>query len=53
MNQVAADVCAKEVRIGRRLIGDGHPRFILAEIGINHNSDIDLAKRRISITVAA
>ena len=25
------------------LVGDGHPCFIIAEIGINHNGDIDLA----------
>lgn len=28
-----------------RLIGPGHPAYIVAEIGINHNGDLDLAKR--------
>jgi len=42
-----------EVRIGRATVGDGRPCFIVAEIGINHNGDIDLAKRLISIAVAA
>ncbi len=42
-----------EVRVGNRLIGDGHPCFIVAEIGINHNGDIDLAKRLISVALAA
>lgn len=42
-----------EVQIGNRLVGNGHPCFIIAEIGINHNGDIDLAKRLISIAVAA
>ena len=41
------------VRIGSRLVGDGQPCFIVAEIGINHNGDIDLAKRLISVAVAA
>ena len=38
-----------EVTIGGVKIGDGHPAFIVAEIGINHNGDIDLAKRLIDL----
>jgi N-acetylneuraminate synthase len=41
------------VRIGNRLVGDNQPCFVIAEIGINHNGDIDLAKRLISIAVGA
>lgn len=41
------------VKIGRTLVGDDQPCFIIAEIGINHNGDIDLAKRLISVAVAA
>ena len=41
------------VRIGNRLIGDDQPCFIVAEIGINHNGDVDLAKRLISVALAA
>ena len=36
-----------EMKIGDRLIGDGHPAYIIAEIGANHNGDMDLAKRLI------
>ncbi len=43
----------REVRIGDRLVGDGHPCYVIAEIGINHNGDIDLARRLISVAVAA
>ena len=43
----------KTVSIGGRLIGDGQPCYVIAEIGINHNGDIDLAKRLISVAVAA
>jgi N-acetylneuraminate synthase len=43
----------KEVRIGKRMAGDGHPCFVIAEIGINHNGDIDLAKRLISVAIGA
>ncbi len=41
------------VRIGNRLVGDDQPCFIIAEIGINHNGDVDLAKRLISVAVGA
>src|ERR1700729_3045428 len=41
------------VKIGKRLVGDGYPCYVIAEIGINHNGDIDLAKRLISVAVAA
>jgi N-acetylneuraminate synthase len=41
------------VKIGNQLVGDGQPCFIVAEIGINHNGDLDIAKRLISVAVAA
>jgi N-acetylneuraminate synthase len=37
------------VRIGNREIGDGHPSYLIAEIGINHNGDIDIAKKLIDL----
>lgn len=43
----------KVVRIGNRPVGDSQPCYVIAEIGINHNGDIDLAKRLISVAVAA
>ena len=42
-----------QVRIGTKIVGKGHPCYVIAEIGINHNGDIDLAKRLISVAVAA
>jgi N-acetylneuraminate synthase len=41
------------VRIGNKWVGEGYPCYIIAEIGINHNGDIDLARRLISVAVAA
>lgn len=41
------------IRLGNKLVGEGQPCYIVAEIGINHNGDIDLAKRLISVAVAA
>jgi N-acetylneuraminate synthase len=41
------------IRIGSKLVGTGYPAYVIAEIGINHNGDIDLAKRLITVAVAA
>ena len=41
----------KIITIGKHKIGDGYPCFIIAEIGINHNGSIDLAKKMIDIAV--
>jgi len=43
----------KSIRIGDRLVGDGHPTFIVAEVGINHNGDVELAKKMIDAAVHA
>ena len=43
----------KVVEIGGRKIGHGEPAYIIAEIGINHNGDIDLAKKLIDTAVIA
>lgn len=37
----------REITIGDRKIGDGHPAFLIAEIGINHNGSVDIAKQLI------
>lgn len=39
------------VRVAGRLIGNGNPSFIAAEIGINHNGDMDLAVKMIDAAV--
>ncbi len=39
----------REVSIGNRKIGDGHPAYIIGEIGINHNGDIDVAKKLMEV----
>jgi N-acetylneuraminate synthase len=38
-----------EVLLGERLVGDGHPCFVLAEIGINHNGDAQVAQKLIDV----
>ncbi len=39
----------EKLKIGNRLIGTGEPVYIIAEIGINHNGDVQLAKQMISL----
>jgi N-acetylneuraminate synthase len=34
----------REIKIGNRWVGAGHPTYIIAEIGINHNGDVQVAK---------
>lgn len=41
------------VEIAGRRVGDGHPCYIIAEAGVNHNGDPDLAKRLIDIAADA
>src|SRR6201989_3681484 len=43
----------KTVNVGNKRLCPGQPCYVVAEIGINHNGDIDLAKRLISVAVAA
>ena len=42
-----------EIKVGESFVGDGHPCYVIAELGINHNGDIDIAKKLIDIAVAA
>lgn len=41
----------KTVKIGNKLIGDEHPCYIIAEIGINHNGSLEIAQQLIDIAV--
>jgi N-acetylneuraminate synthase len=44
---------AREIKLGNRKVGDGHPAYIIAEIGINHNGDLETAKQIIDAAVHA
>lgn len=41
------------VKIGSFEVGRGLPCFVVAEIGINHNGDVEIAKKLIDVAVAA
>jgi len=37
----------QEIRISNRKIGSAYPAYVIAEIGINHNGDLDIAKEMV------
>lgn len=39
----------KTIMIGERPVGEGHPVYFIAEIGINHNGDVEIAKRLMDV----
>ena len=43
----------REIKIGGTPVGDAHPCFVTAEIGINHNGDVEIAKKLIDVAEAA
>lgn len=43
----------KSITIKNRIIGVGHPCFVIAEAGVNHNGELDLAKKLVDASVAA
>ena len=42
-----------EIRLGSKVIGGDRPCYVVAEIGINHNGDIELAKKLINVALGA
>ena len=43
----------EKVKIGERWVGQGEPCFIIAEIGLNHNGDVKLAKKLVDAAALA
>jgi N-acetylneuraminate synthase len=43
----------KKVIIGNKEVGEDNPVFIVAELGINHNGDVEIAKQLIDVAVEA
>ncbi|MBT5470213.1 MAG: N-acetylneuraminate synthase [Nitrospina sp.] len=42
---------AKTIQIGNKFIGDNHPIYFIAEIGINHNGSMDQTRKLIDVAV--
>lgn len=43
----------KAVEIGGRAVGPGYPCFVVAEAGVNHNGDVEVAKQLIDMAAEA
>ena len=43
----------REIKFGNKLVGDGYPTYVIAEIGINHNGNLEIAKKMIDAAVHA
>jgi sialic acid synthase SpsE len=43
----------KTVAIGDKIVGEGQPTYVIAEIGLNHNGEMDIAKQLIDIAAGA
>jgi N-acetylneuraminate synthase len=41
------------ILLGDRPVGNGEPCFVIAEIGINHNGDLEIAKKLINVAAVA
>lgn len=41
------------IQIGQRKVGAGQPCYVIAEAGVNHNGDIELAKKLIEVAARA
>ncbi len=39
----------KTVKIGNKIVGDGYPCYVVAEVGINHNGSLEIAKKLIDV----
>jgi N-acetylneuraminate synthase len=42
---------AQQVKLGTKRVGDGSPSYLIGEIGINHNGDLNIAFRLIDLAV--
>ncbi len=44
---------SREIKLGNKAVGDGLPTYVIAEIGINHNGDLETAKEMIKAAAHA
>lgn len=51
MDVIGVTFSDKKIKVGNRFIGTGEPVFVIAEAGVNHNGDVNLAKRLIDVAV--
>jgi sialic acid synthase SpsE len=42
-----------KIKIGNRFVGEGEPCYIVAEVGLNHNGELEIAKKLIDVAAKA
>ncbi|GAA3750660.1 N-acetylneuraminate synthase family protein [Salinactinospora qingdaonensis] len=47
------NAAVQPVAIGDQLLGPGQPTYVIGEIGINHNGDVDIARQLIDVAAEA
>lgn len=53
LSDAASNSSRREIEVAGRRIGPGHPCFVIAEAGVNHNGDIGVAHRLIDVAAEA
>jgi N,N'-diacetyllegionaminate synthase len=48
-----SDTQLRSITIGDKQVGPGHSVFIIAEAGVNHNGDLEMARKLVEVAVAA
>lgn len=49
LTDLSVPIAPSDIEVAGRRIGAGHPAFIIAEIGVNHNGDVNLARALIDV----
>ena len=50
---MVTDSTATAIEIAGRKVGPGHPCFVIAEAGVNHNGDLEMASQLVRAAVQA
>lgn len=49
MLEVRTEINRNDIKIGNRIIGKGFPVFFIAEAGVNHNGNLEIAKKLVDV----
>src|SRR5690349_3642250 len=47
------EILKSQITIGDSSVGTGRPVFVIAEAGVNHNGDLNIAKQLVDVAVEA
>ena len=51
MDHMVRDSTATAIEIAGRKVGPGHPCFVIAEAGVNHNGDLETALQLVRVAL--